>query len=49
MEAREGFSKSEKAMMCHSRETLEGLHITGMVHVHVNVCCLKADNDFFFH
>ena len=29
--SREGFTPTEKARMCLSRETLEGLHITGML------------------
>ena len=29
VDLRPGFSKGEKAIMCSSHETLEGLHITG--------------------
>ena len=30
-DSREGLTPTEKAKMCLSRETLEGLHITGML------------------
>ena len=29
VESRPGFTEAEKAMMCLSKETLEGLHISG--------------------
>ena len=31
VDSREGITPTEKAKMCLSRETLEGLHITGML------------------
>ena len=31
VDSREGLTPTEKAKMCLSRETLEGLHITGML------------------
>ena len=35
MQQREGFTQAEKAMMMLSKETLEGLKITGIIiHVH---------------
>ena len=29
MDSRPGFTRGEKALMCLSKETIEGLHITG--------------------
>ena len=31
MDSRPGFKQGEKAVMCLSHETLEGLHITGSI------------------
>ena len=31
VESRPGFTRGEKALMCLSKETIEGLHITGKI------------------
>ena len=47
MQQREGFTQAEKAMMMLSKETLEGLKITGII-IHVHCIPKPVDWEILF-